>query len=245
MKTIHAVLHAHSTWSHDGHWPLARIARLYGALGVRAVMMTEHDTGFDPESFDAYRAACARASTRRCTLIPGIEYSSPDNAIHILTWGLDRFLAAGRPVDVTLRDVRAHGGVAILAHPVRRDAWRRFDPAWAPHLAGIELWNRKSDGVLWGARAWELLQETGLPPTVGQDFHRLRQLYPLTMRFRVDGARPLAPQLIAALAAGEGAPRAFWRPLVGEGGKPKRAPHAALEGLRRHLVRLRRGITGR
>ena len=67
------VLHAHSTWSYDGQWELPRIARLYGALGVDAVMMTEHDTGFDPESFAAYRAACEAASTRRCRLIPGIE----------------------------------------------------------------------------------------------------------------------------------------------------------------------------
>ena len=102
MTKIRAVLHAHSSWSYDGHWPLPEIARLYGRFGIRAVMMTEHDSGFDPASFQAYRAACAEASTSRCTLIPGIEYSSPDNDIHILTWGLQEFLAEHRPVMETL-----------------------------------------------------------------------------------------------------------------------------------------------
>ena len=46
---MRVVLHCHSTWSHDGHWPLERIARLFGRLGIGAVMMTEHDTGFDPK----------------------------------------------------------------------------------------------------------------------------------------------------------------------------------------------------
>lgn len=55
MSSVKTVLHAHSTWSYDGHWSLARIARTYGALGVRAVMMTEHDTGFDPGRFAEYR----------------------------------------------------------------------------------------------------------------------------------------------------------------------------------------------
>jgi len=48
MKPLRVVLHANSTWSYDGRWSLVGIARLYGALGVGAVMMTEHDTGFDP-----------------------------------------------------------------------------------------------------------------------------------------------------------------------------------------------------
>ncbi|MEO9863464.1 MAG: hypothetical protein ABJO29_00660 [Yoonia sp.] len=209
MTQIRVVLHAHSTWSYDGRHRLRQIARLYGALGVRAVMMTEHDTGFAPDQFDAYRQACADASTKRCTLIPGIEYSSPDNRVHILTWGLDRFLGEHRPVLETLRDVQTAGGVAIFAHPIRQDAWQVFDPAWVPYLAGIELWNRKSDGITWGTRAQDLIALTGLPATVGHDFHRLRQVYPLTQRFDVDESAVLEPQLVTALAKGNGNPQAF------------------------------------
>ena len=212
-ETVRVVLHAHSTWSYDGQWGLPQIARLYGAMGVDAVMMSEHDTGFDPAQFAAYRAACASASTQRCKLIPGIEYSSPENDIHMLTWGLETFLAEHRPVLETLEVVKAAGGVAIFAHPIRRRAWAAFDPAWVPYLSGIELWNRKSDGITWGREAWTLLQQTGLPATVGQDFHRLRHLYPLTMTLpRPEG--DLEAALVAALKAGRMRPEAFRKPLL-------------------------------
>ena len=236
---MRVVLHAHSTWSYDGRWSLSRIARAYGALGVDAVMMSEHDTGFDPESFGAYRAACAAASTGRCTLIPGIEYSSPDNDIHMLTWGLDRFLAEHAPVLETLFDVQEAGGAAIFAHPVRRGAWEAFDPAWVPYLSGIELWNRKSDGITVGDQAARLMTETGLPVTVGQDFHRLRHMYPLTMKV----ARPtgdLEAGLVAALRAGAMVPHAFRRPLL-DGDTIRRGPHDWLERRRVGLRDLVRG----
>lgn len=237
---MRAVLHAHSTWSYDGHWELARIARIYGALGIDSVMMTEHDTGFDPGRFTEYRAACAAASTRRCTLIPGIEYSSPDNDVHILTWGLERFLAEHRPVSETIKAVSEAGGAAIFAHPVRRRAFAAFDPAWVAHLSGIELWNRKSDGVTWGREAARLIRDTGLPATVGQDFHRLRHMYPLTMTL----PRPtgdLEAGLVAALRAGRMRPEAFRRPLLDEAGTIRPGPHDWLERRRRGLRDLVRG----
>jgi predicted metal-dependent phosphoesterase TrpH len=213
MTQIRAVLHAHSTWSYDGKHSLSQIAKFYGALGVRAVMMTEHDTGFQSDQFSAYQQACADASTPRCTLIPGIEYSSPDNRVHILTWGLDRFLGEHRPVLDTLLDVNAAGGVAIFAHPIRQDAWDVFDPAWVPYLAGIELWNRKSDGITWGTQAQDLIAQTGLPATVGHDFHRLRQIYPLTQIFDVDLRKPLGPQCVTAIAKAQTTPQVFRREL--------------------------------
>lgn len=243
MKSLRVVLHAHSTWSYDGSWELSRIARLYGALGVDVVMMTEHDTGFDPAQFAEYRAACVSASTRSCILVPGIEYSSPDNDIHILTWGLADFLAEHRPVAETLAEVQARGGVAIFAHPIRREAWRLFDPVWVPQLAGIELWNRKSDGLAPSREAWDLIQQTGLPPTVGQDFHRFRQLYPLTMRAEISG--PLEEGLVAALASGRMTPLAFRRPLIGSDGMPCRAVHDRAEGARQVLRDLVRGKRGK
>ncbi len=234
-------MHAHSTWSYDGHWELAHIARLYGALGVDAVMMSEHDTGFDPARFGQYRAACVAASIRSCTLIPGIEYSSPDNDIHILTWGLDRFLAEHRPVLETIKAVSEAGGAAVFAHPIRRRAWAAFDPAWVSHLNGIELWNRKSDGVTWGREAERLIADTGLPGTVGQDFHRSRHLYPLTMTLPppIDD---LEAGLVAALRAGQMRPEAFRRPLLDGDGTIRPGMHDWLERQRtglRDLVRRR------
>ncbi len=234
------VLHAHSIWSYDGHWPLSRIARIYGALGVHAVMMTEHDTGFDPARFDEYRAACVAASTPRCALIPGIEYSCPDNDVHILTWGLERFLAEHRPVSETLCAVQKAGGAAVFAHPIRRDVWRKFDPAWVPYLSGIEVWNRKSNGITACVRGDALIRQTGLPVTVGQDFHKLRHMYPLTMQVpRSEG--DLEAGLVRALREGRMIPQAFGRPLLDAQGVLQCAIHDRLERGRRGLRDLIRG----
>lgn len=238
---FNAILHAHSNWSYDGHWTLPALAMFYGRVGVRAVMMTEHDTGFDPDSFPAYRAACSAASTRRCTLIPGVEYSCPENITHILTWGLDTFLSEGRPVNETLRAVRDRGGVAILAHPVRRDAWRRFENSWIPDLSGIEIWNRKSDGICWGHEALDLIRRTGLSAMVGQDFHRLRHFYPLTHRFDLAASdfTMLEKALVRELAAGRSTPQVFWRNLLDEDGTPGPTIHPRMETIRRKLRRVK------
>ena len=244
MKTLSVALHMHSNWSYDGRWSLSAIARIYGALGVDVVMMTEHDTGFQPERFPEYVAACAAASTSRCRIVPGIEYSDPGNDIHILTWGLDRFLAEHRPVPETLAAVAEAGGVAILAHPVRRDAWSLFDPDWFGGLHGIELWNRKSEGIAPGRRSEEMIALSGLPATVGQDFHRLTQLDPLTMAVaHPDG--DLESGLVAALRAGKMEPRAFGRAVVASDGRVLRSGHDRAESLRRRMVSLRKRLLRR
>lgn len=236
-----AVLHVHSNWSYDGQWPLERIARFYGAFGIDAVMMTEHDTGFVPSRFAEYRAACASASTQRCRLIPGIEYSCPENDIHILTWGLTDFLAEHRPIMETLGAVKERGGVAVFAHPVRRAAWRSFQPKWVPLLSAIELWNRKSDGISWSQKASDLIRTHNLPATVGQDFHHLRHAYPLTQLFHLcEKARSIEASdveaaLVAKLIAGDSVPQIFRYPVLDTAGRPRAVPHVQLERLRQTL----------
>lgn len=245
---LRIVLHAHSTWSYDGTRSLADIARIYARWGIDAVLMTEHDSGFDPGSFDAYRAECAAASEEGALLVPGIEYSSPENDIHILTWGLERFLAEHRPVAETLGRVQEEDGVAIFAHAVRREAWKKFDAAWIPALQGIELWNRKSDGIAWGREALKLVHETGLPATIGHDFHRLRQIYPLWQAAPPPNSgnrADWAPAIIAALRAGQTVPYAFGRPLIDGAGQPGPALHLWLERLRRAQRNFANGRAGR
>ena len=133
--------------------------------------------------------------------------------------------------------MRTRGGVAVFAHPIRRDAWKRFEPEWAPLLSAIELWNRKSDGVSWGSEALELIRKTGLPAAVGQDFHRMRHFYPLTQSFEIEAGSTdpenLEAQLVAAIAGGRGRAEAFYRPLLDAQGSPASFPHRQLEKARR------------
>ena len=244
-RSVNVVLHAHSLWSYDGQWTLARIAEFFGARGVDAVMMSEHDTGFDPARFDDYRAECASASTSKCTLVPGIEYSSPDNDIHILTWGLDHFLTEHRPVIETLHNVKSAGGVAIFAHPIRRQAYLKFEEAFVPFLDGIEVWNRKSDGIAPGREAKALIAGTGLSATVGVDFHHIRHYWPLTHRTEISGSGGLEQELVTSIRERRLRPMLMGRSIFNSQNEISTPVSNGLEKLRQGLKRLRPGSRSR
>lgn len=247
MSPLRMVIHAHSEWSYDGSWSLSALARLFGRLGVDVLLMSEHDDGFSQQRFDDYRAACAAASTSRCRLVPGIEYSDPDNAVHILTWGTETFFGEHRPVMETLADVAAAGGVSIFAHPHRRDVWRHYDNRWTSLLSGVEIWNRKTDGLAPGSEALALARSTGLPPLVGIDFHRLNQLYPLHHTVAGQDGRA-ETSAITALRNGRATPAVFGLTLQGMDGECRPSllgPLRRMERMRRSLKRVRKAIVGR
>jgi hypothetical protein len=119
-------------------------------------------------------------------MIPGIEYSDASNQVHILVWGDVPFLGENLPTGETLRRVKEAGGVAVLAHPFRRNAWQCFEPNWGEALAGIEVWNRKYDGWAPNRIAQDLQRSVGAIPFVGLDFHTQRQFFPLAMAMEID-----------------------------------------------------------
>jgi predicted metal-dependent phosphoesterase TrpH len=244
---LSVAMHCHSEWSYDAEWSLRDLARFFGRMGVDVMLMSEHDTRFPQQQFEKYRQECQAASTPACTLIPGIEYSSPDNAVHILAWGLDHFLAEDRPVMETLERVRAAGGVAVLAHPARRSIWKMFDPVWVPYLAGIEIWNRKTDGIFPGEHAMRIARETGLPPLVGVDFHQLRHFYPLDHRVEAAPGQSIESAVLSAMATGRMLPRVLRARVMrppSDGLALMVRLHQPAERLRRSLARLRkRGIS--
>lgn len=183
-----AACHVHSEWSYDGSWSLQALSEKFRSRGCRIVMMTEHDRGFTQARFAEYREACAKASSDEILVVPGIEYSDAANRVHVLVWGLVPFLGEGLPTGEMLKAVHSAGGVAVLAHPSRRDAWKTFETSWADRLLGIEMWNRKYDGWAPSQTAPALLQATGTIPFVGLDFHTGKQLFPLGMRLEVPAA---------------------------------------------------------
>jgi hypothetical protein len=150
-------------------------------------MMTEHDRGFTAARLDQYRDACSSASSKEILVVPGIEYSDALNSVHVLVWGPVPFLGEGLPTDEMLERVKAANGLAVLAHPSRRDAWKSFDASWTDRLLGIEIWNRKYDGWAPSQTAPDLLRTTGAVPFVGLDFHTRRQSFPLAMSLDIDG----------------------------------------------------------
>jgi len=176
-----SVCHVHSKWSYDASWPLERLSAKFSRRGCRVLLMTEHDRGFTAARLLEYREACARASSADLLVVPGLEYSDAANRVHVLVWGGVPFLGEGLSTNEMLDGVKAANGVAVLAHPSKRNAWMCFEPHWAGQLLGIEVWNRKYDGWAPSQTSQELLQKSGTIPFVGLDFHTHRQSFPLAM----------------------------------------------------------------
>jgi hypothetical protein len=238
---IRAVCHVHSEWSFDGKWSLEKLAAFFSRRRYQVIMITEHDQGFDEFRLMKLREACLRASTANIFLMPGIEYSDPSNRIHLLVWGDIPFLGCGANPDRILAAVQERAGVAVFAHPSRKDAWKLFKPEWKDKLLGIEFWNRKTDGWAPSKNARPLLEMTQAVPFVGLDFHNARQLFPLTTALQID--RPVSEEIIlAALRARRCSSEAFGLSLKcfveGTGAK---ALHGA-EFLRRRAALLYRKI---
>lgn len=197
--TIAAACHIHSEWSYDATWRLSDLAAEFERRGYRVMLMAEHDQNFSESRFQEYRAACREVSSPNLLVVPGIEYSDADNVVHVPTWGLDCFLGERLETREMLEQVSARQGVAVLAHPARRNAVGCLDPSWTRHFAGVEIWNRKYDGWAPNAIAAHLLP--GTVRFASLDFHARNQFFPLSMQLDLSG--PITEQtVVECLRAG-------------------------------------------
>jgi hypothetical protein len=197
MTLVRAASHVHSEWSYDGKWQLSELGASFAKRGYRVVLMTEHDRGFDESRRLEHRLACQEASSEKILLVPGIEYSDPTNVIHLLVWGDVPFVGSGVEPDRVLASVQEYQGIAVFAHPSRKEAWRRFDPAWTSQVFGIEFWNRKTDGWAPSKYAWPLLRMTNSVAMAGLDFHDSRQFFPMVTFVELEGGISEANVLVA------------------------------------------------
>jgi hypothetical protein len=215
QRVVKATAHVHSEWSDDGSWPLSRIAATFARRGCQVVLMSEHSRGFTAAKWDDYQQACADASTDRVILVPGIEYGDLDDVVHIPVWGQVPFFGDAPPIGDLLKQAAEAGGTAVWAHPWRRAAWQRCDPAWWDYLGAVEVWNRKYDGIAPNRDCVTLARQHDAAQFVALDFHTRRQLFPLTRGLSVPapaGAGPGLPdraEVYRALGDGGFAARAF------------------------------------
>lgn len=236
MKTIRVAAHVHSEWSYDAEWPLTDLVKAFRERGYDAVLMAEHDRGFDDAGWEAYRSACVEASTDELLLVPGMEYEDSASLVHVPVWGVDLpFLGAARPTEELLRDAKEHDAFTVFAHPARRDAIESFRPEWAPLLDAVEIWNRHYDGIAPYPRGRSFAAGHGLRPFAALDFHTRRQFFPLALALEVEAVSATA--VVEALRAGRFRPEAFGTSALRFTGG---LPGAAL----RTGERLRRGIRG-
>jgi len=207
-----ATCHAHSEWSYDGSWSLKDLRDKFSQRGSRILLMTEHDRGFTPQRYAEFRQACTEVSSSQILVVPGMEYSDADNRVHVLVWGVP-FLGEGLPTSEMLEAVRVANGVAVLAHPSRKNVYMDFDPYWADRLLGIEAWNRKYDGWAPSKTAPALLQSGNSIPFVGLDFHTDRQSFPLAMALDLPSSTITEGTVLDCLRARKCSARAFGVPL--------------------------------
>jgi hypothetical protein len=208
-----AACHIHSNWSYDGKWSISALAAEFERRGYRILMISDHDRGFSESRHREHRQACIEASSERLLVLPGIEYSDTANIVHVLVWGKVPFLGEGVPTLEVLKAVRASSGVAVLAHPSRREAWRLVAHEWVDYLLGIEVWNRKTDGWAPSSAASQLIQRASIVPFVGMDFHDRNQLFPLTMEIETSDSPLNEDSVLESLRAGRCTAHAFGVPF--------------------------------
>ena len=185
---VKAITHFHSDWSYDGSWPLNKIFRFLKKAGYNCVFMTEHDKGFTGEKWQSYQNACKENSSEDFLIVPGIEYSDQSNIVHTMTWGDIPFLGEGKDTNELLCEINRFRGIAVMAHPSRRNAWEKYNEKWVPFLLGIEVWNRKYDGVAPSKEAVAIVNKNiSLTQFLGFDFHRLNQFFPFSVSFEHKG----------------------------------------------------------
>ncbi|MFL6115645.1 MAG: PHP domain-containing protein [Catenulispora sp.] len=207
---VRAVAHIHSEWSDDASWPLDRLAAAFRRRGRSVLLMCEHSRTFTEAKWKEYVEACAAASHDGVLVVPGLEYNDADNVVHIPVWGDVPFLSQTPDIADVLAHTREADGIAVFAHPWRRAAWRRFDPAWARDLTAVEIWNRKYDGWAPNREALAYAERLGLPPFVALDFHGARQFFPLAMQLTLTDA-PTRSGVEEALRTGQFEALAFSR----------------------------------
>lgn len=217
MSRVRVACHIHSEWSFDASWSLDALASAFARRGYGALLLCEHHQSLDEERWRQFVSACSAASSDAVLLVPGIEYACSDNLVHVPTWGVG-YLGPSPSYQEVLAAAASRHGVAILAHPMRRDAYRSLGVDVVSQFTGVEGWNRKYDGWTPGrvpkewrnaARAW----------LVALDFHSRRQFFPLSLEIEHAGHSLTVAETIEVLRSGQARATAwgmplhwFWRP---------------------------------
>jgi predicted metal-dependent phosphoesterase TrpH len=186
---MRGIIHVHSDYSYDCTVALSDVQKMAVKCGLSFVVQTEHSNHMTGDDYVRYREQARSLCSPDFLMVPGIEYASENNVIHILTFGIDEFWEDLRlfPMSQTvelLSRVRQKGGIALLAHPERADCIARLPPGALDALDGIEVWNGKTDRLGPSPRALAVLDDyraRGIRKiaTAGLDLHKPSQYMPV------------------------------------------------------------------
>lgn len=141
MNTYRGVMHAHSTYSYDGHLTLAELKSVFQRDGFHFILMTEHTDKLTSVRADEFIRECHQLSDDHFIIIPGFEV--PYRDAHIMCVDVDDLYDSQDSFSLIDRFFRA-GALIILAHPHRN--YFVLDDRIMNLIHGVEIWNSQYDG---------------------------------------------------------------------------------------------------
>ena len=207
--TVDCLVHVHSSFSYDSKTDLADIARVARAHGIRCVLMSEHNNFMTAADMERFVKRCDELSDDALLIVPGLELAFDANRIHLLAFGVRKYIGSVGP-ECTFASlvtaIREAGGVAVLAHPSHRQAIERIDPGDLDALDGIEIWNVKNGNRFFPTTADVVTLHNARKRSArplafaGVDWHHLDKFARVVLRVDTPGLR--AGEVLQALRAG-------------------------------------------
>lgn len=160
-------LHIHSTCSRDGTASPAEIVRRCRQLGLSGFSITDHN------AVGGSLEACASARSEGLLAISGLEVSTSEG--HVLAYGLRELVPRGLTAAETVDRIKAAGGIAVVAHPVRFPSGTGLSIAESVRFDAIEVLNGGNSSAANGS-ALKLAERLGRPQTGGSDAHKIGEV---------------------------------------------------------------------
>lgn len=198
---LKADLHLHSSASYDAEGSVDEILAHAEEVGLDVVAVTDHD------QIHASLEAVGRADDYDVVAVPGVEVSTADG--HLLAWNVTEVPEKGLPVEETVEEVRALGGVACIPHPFQR---MRHGVGGVEKVDAVEVYNSRLLTGMSNRKAGRFARRRDLPTVAGSDAHivdMVGQAYTI-----VDVDDDSADSIMEALKAGKtevGGRRTPWR----------------------------------
>lgn len=171
-----AALHVHSKYS-DGEFTLEELRAKFIAAGCSVVCMADHADAFDQAKVDEYVRELERLSDDTLRFVAGLEFGCVQR-MHIVGYGVTALIDSDDP-ETVITHIRAHDGVAVIAHPP--DHLFSLIEGFSVLPDGIEGWNSKYDGRYAPRPATFALiarlreRRSALKAFYGQDLHWRKQ----------------------------------------------------------------------
>jgi len=188
-------LHTHSALSFDGRDPVEMLLEQASAVGLDAMVVTDHD------EFAASEEAASKAADYGLLGIPGMEVTSA--AGHVLAIGIREQVPSDLPFEETIDAIHDRGGIAIIPHPFQKSR-----SGVAPNIStealrmadAIEVYNSRLLTGRSNRQAETFARKYGLPMTAGSDAHIAEMVGQAVTR--VDATEPTVEAVLDAIRNG-------------------------------------------